>query len=105
MPKTARSNYRFSEDAKRILRELAAERGGETAALEELLYDAEHSRVEYGRRVWGVTARLIGAVQSGDEAAIGSAQMALAELLHSLPAATGIAGAIREGLDGRLARD
>lgn len=95
------TTIRLSQVARERLERLSPDYDSNTAAIEEALETLELSRLAFGQQVQQATSRLIGAVQSGDEAAIGAAQTALAELLHSLPAAIGITEALRGyGRDG-----
>lgn len=88
---------RLSDEARALLREIAGDdsAGNLTAAIEEMIYTRQRHRVAFGQQVQLATTALIEAVRSGDEAQIGGAQVRLMELLHSLPAATGITAALR----------
>lgn len=88
---------RLSDEARGLLREIAGDdsAGNLTAAIEEMIYARQRSRIAFGQQVQLATVALIEAVRSGDEAQIGGAQVRLAELLRSLPAATGITVALR----------
>lgn len=96
MTKDKHTTIRLSDAARERLDRLAPDYHSQTAAIEDALAVLENGKIAFGRQVERATSRLIAAVQAGDEAAIGSAQMALAELLHSLSAATGVTSALRE---------
>lgn len=96
MAKQKHTTVRLSDEATERLDRLSADYASRTAAIEDALAALESAKVAFGQQVWRATAVLIYAVQSGDEKMIGGAQMKLAELLHSLPAATGIASALRD---------
>lgn len=96
MTKQKHTTVRLSDEATERLDRLAADYTSRTAAIEDALVSLENAKIGFGQQVWRATAALIYAVQSGDEKTIGGAQMKLAELLHSLPAATGIASALRD---------
>lgn len=89
------TTIRLSQVARERLERLSPDYDSNTAAIEEGLERLELSRIAFGQQVQRATVRLISAVKSADEAAIGAAQMVLAELLHSLPAAIGITEALR----------
>lgn len=92
---TKHTTVRLSQVARERLERLSPDYDSNTAAIEEGLERLELSRIAFGQQVQQAMARLIGAIRSGDEAAIGAAQIALAELLHSTPAATGIVIALK----------
>jgi predicted transcriptional regulator len=96
--KNKHTTVRLSDEARERLDRLASDYSSATAAIEDALTSLESSRLAFGRQVWQATSALIDAVQSGDDKAIGGAQIKLAELLHSLPAAIGITSALRETL-------
>lgn len=96
MAKQKHTTIRLSDVARERLDRLSPDYSSATATIEDALASLENAKLAFGQQVWRATSALISAVQSGDEQAIGGAQMKLAELLHSLPAATGIASALRD---------
>lgn len=93
--KRRHTTVRLSKDGEARLLRLAASRT-QTDVIEDALIALENNALAYGQQVRAATADLIAAIRAGDERALGGAQMRLAELLRSLPAATGIAAAIRD---------
>jgi hypothetical protein len=101
MTKNKHTTIRLSGIGRERLERLAPDYDSHTALIEDALGTLESAKLALGRQVWQATSRLVGAIQAGDEAAIGAAQMGLAELLHSLPAATGIMAALRDTLSSK----
>lgn len=96
MPKDKHTTVRLSDVARERLDRLSPDYSSQTAAIEDALEVLENGKVAFGQQVRRAVADLIAATQARDEKRIGGAQMQLAELLHSMPAATGIAKAIWE---------
>lgn len=96
MAKDKHTTVRLSESGRERLERLAPDYSSHSAAIEDALAVLENGKIAFGQQVWRATTAVIDAVRSGDESAIATAQMRLAELLHSLPAATGITSAIRD---------
>jgi hypothetical protein len=102
--KQKHTTLRLTKEGRERLERLAPDYPSHSAAIEDALAVLENGKIAFGQQVQRTTARLIDAVQSGDERAIGGAQVALAELLHSLPAAIGIVAAIRDEHEERAGR-
>ena len=90
------TTMRLSDAARAAIKEMAADYSSETAVMEEAILDKQRQRVAYGQQVERAVTRLIASLGTDEEA---GATLALAELLHSLPAATGIAAAVRRADD------
>lgn len=97
--KTKHTTLRLSDIARARLQRLAHDYNSQNAVIEDALETLENSKIAFGQQVQQATAALIAAIRENDQAAIGGAQIALAELLHSLPAAAGIAAALHNELN------